>query len=85
MIVSPCISICKSDPLTGFCNGCGRSNEDKIKWKDKETNDEWKIKNLEEIQKRMNDWQLKNFKESYDFKIKNGISLEKKKKLDEQK
>ncbi len=85
MIVSPCISICKSDPLTGFCNGCGRSNEDKIKWKDKETSDEWKIKNLEEIQKRMNDWQLKNFKESYDFKIKNGISLEKKKKLDEQK
>ena len=85
MIISPCISICKSDPLTGFCNGCGRSNEDKIKWKDKETNDEWKIKNLEEIQKRMNDWQLKNFKESYDFKIKNGISLEKKKKLDEQK
>ena len=28
---------------------------------------------------------LKNFKESYEFKLKNGISLLKKKKLDEQK
>ena len=30
-------------------------------------------------------WVNKNFKESYEFKIKNGISLIKKKKLDEQK
>ena len=29
MIVSPCINICKTDPLTGFCYGCGRSNTDK--------------------------------------------------------
>ena len=29
MIVSPCISICKTDPVTGYCYGCGRSNEDK--------------------------------------------------------
>ncbi len=85
MIISPCISICKSDPVTGFCNGCARSNEEKIKWKDKETTDEWKAKNIEDIQSRMTDWQLKNFKESYDFKIKNGISIAKKKKLDEQK
>ena len=33
----------------------------------------------------MTNWQLKNFKESYEFKIKNCISLVKKKKLDEQK
>ena len=33
----------------------------------------------------MTSWQLKNFKESYDFKIKNGISLAKKKKLDAEK
>ncbi len=85
MIISPCISICKSDPVTGFCNGCARSNEEKIKWKNKETKDEWKTKNIEVIQSRMTDWQLKNFKESYDFKIKNGISIAKKKKLDEQK
>ena len=29
MIVSPCISICKTDPSTGYCYGCGRSNEKK--------------------------------------------------------
>ena len=29
MIVSPCISICKTDPVTGYCYGCGRSNEEK--------------------------------------------------------
>tara|TARA_B100000945_G_scaffold91248_1_gene71244 strand:+ start:302 stop:526 length:225 start_codon:yes stop_codon:yes gene_type:complete len=73
------------DPETGYCTGCARSSEEKIKWKDKETSDEWKINNLNEIQKRMANWQLKNFKESYEFKIKNGISLVKKKKLDEQK
>ena len=33
----------------------------------------------------MNTSMLKNFKESYEFKLKNGISLIKKKKLDEQK
>ena len=31
----------------------------------------------------MTGWQLKSFKESYDFKIKNGISLVKKKRLEE--
>jgi len=29
MIISPCISICKTDPSTGYCYGCGRSNEEK--------------------------------------------------------
>ena len=29
MIVSPCISICKTDPSTGYCYGCGRNNEEK--------------------------------------------------------
>ena len=70
MIVSPCISICKTDPLTGFCYGCGRNNNDKIIWKDKNTTDEWKIENLKKIQKRLNGWQLESFKESYDNKEK---------------
>tara|TARA_Y100001970_G_C13877280_1_gene672064 strand:- start:475 stop:702 length:228 start_codon:yes stop_codon:yes gene_type:complete len=70
MIVSPCISICKTDPLTGFCYGCGRNNNDKIIWKDKNTTDEWKIENLKKIQKRLNGWQLESFKESYDNKVK---------------
>ena len=37
MIISPCISICKTDPITGYCYGCGRSNEDKKLWKDGKT------------------------------------------------
>ena len=44
MIISPCISICKTDPLTGFCYGCGRNNNDKKMWKDEKTNDDWKKK-----------------------------------------
>ena len=78
MIISPCISICKTDPVTGFCYGCGRSNEEKKIWKLEETNDEWKVNNLDEIRKRLNGWQLESFKESYEHKIKNGISLFKK-------
>ena len=73
------------DEDTGFCEGCARSSKEKILWKDKNTTDEWKTSNLIVIQKRMNTSMLKNFKESYEFKIKNGISLIKKKKLDEQK
>ena len=85
MIISPCISVCKTDEDTGFCEGCARSSKEKILWKDKNTTDEWKTTNLIVIQKRMNTSILKNFKESYEFKIKYGISLIKKKKLDEQK
>ncbi len=81
MIISPCISICKTDPLTGYCYGCGRNNEDKKKWKDNNTSKEWKINNLKEIQSRLNGWQLESFKESYKHKIENGISLIKKKEL----
>ena len=46
MTISPCISICRKDPETGYCSGCGRSNEDKVKWKDPNTTKEWKIENL---------------------------------------
>ena len=56
MIVSPCISICKTDPSTGYCYGCGRNNEEK----------------------RLTGWQLQSFRESYSYKIKNGMSLFKK-------
>ena len=73
------------DEDTGFCEGCARSSKEKILWKDKNTTDEWKTTNLIIIQKRMNTSMLNSFKESYEFKIKNGISLIKKKKLDEQK
>ena len=78
MIISPCISICKTDPKTGYCYGCGRNNEEKKIWKCEITTDEWKKKNLESIKSRLNGWQLESFEESYQYKIKNGISLFKK-------
>ena len=78
MIVNPCISICKTDPVTGFCYGCGRNNEDKKKWKSKNTTNEWKEKNLIEIQGRLKGWQLESFRESYKNKVESGISLFKK-------
>ena len=28
-IISPCISICKTDPVTGYCYGCARTNDEK--------------------------------------------------------
>ena len=78
MIISPCISICKTDPVTGFCYGCGRNNDDKKMWKIEETSDEWKKENLKIIQKRLNGWQLESFKESYNHKVNKGITLYKK-------
>ena len=77
-IISPCISICKTDPVTGYCYGCARTNDEKRNWKDENTPDEWKMNNLEEITSRMKGWQLETFKESYDHKKKQGISLYKK-------
>lgn len=78
MIVSPCISICKTDPKTGYCYGCGRSNVEKKNWKLENTTDDWKLSNLETIKKRLSGWQLESFNESYKHKINNGISLFKK-------
>ena len=51
MIISPCISICKTDPSTGYCYGCGRNNEEKKTWKLEDTTDDWKLDNLEELKK----------------------------------
>ena len=51
MIISPCISICKTDPQTGYCYGCGRSNEEKKLWKLENTSNQWKNDNLTDIQK----------------------------------
>ena len=83
MIISPCLSICKTDPVTGFCYGCSRTNEEKRIWKDEKTTEEWKKNNIEEITKRMSGWQLESFKESYNYKIKSGISLFKKNSIQE--
>ena len=74
-IISPCISVCKSDPITGFCYGCGRKNEEKVIWKNPKTSNKWKKTNLISLRKRLNEWQLEAFDKSYHFKIENGISL----------
>ena len=58
------------DPVSGYCYGCGRSNEEKRIWKEESTTDDWKYKNIEEIQTRLNGWQLESFKESYNNKKK---------------
>ena len=79
MIISPCISICKTDPLTGFCYGCGRTNEEKKIWKLENTTNEWKKNNIKVIKTRLNGWQLESFEQSYTYKVENGISLFKKK------
>jgi len=78
MIISPCISICKTDPQTGYCYGCGRNNEEKKMWKLDSTTNQWKQDNLINIQQRLNGWQPESFKDSYKHKIENGISLYKK-------
>ncbi len=81
MIISPCISICKTDPSTGYCYGCGRNNEEKQIWKAEDTSEDWKKNNLELIKKRLSGWQLESFNESYECKIKNGMSLFKKNQI----
>ena len=77
-IISPCISICKTDPRTGHCYGCARTNEEKKLWKDENTKLKWKEENLKIIVTRLKGWQLETFKESYNHKIDKGISLFKK-------
>ena len=81
-IISPCISICKTDPVTGYCYGCARTKEEKKLWQDDNIAIEWKIKNLDEITSRMKGWQLETFKESYNHKLRLGISLYKKSLLE---
>jgi predicted Fe-S protein YdhL (DUF1289 family) len=81
-VISPCISICRTDPVTGYCYGCARTNEEKISWKNEKTDNQWKQKNLQLIITRMQGWQLETFKESYEYKKNKGTSLFKKEQLE---
>ena len=81
-VISPCISICRTDPVTGYCYGCARTNEEKKLWKEESTKNQWKERNLELIITRMQGWQLETFKESYSHKKNKGISLFKKNQLE---
>ena len=80
--ISPCISICRTDPVTGYCYGCARTNEEKKLWKDENTKNQWKIENLKLITSRMQGWQRETFRESYDHKKNKGMSLFKKEQLE---
>tara|TARA_B100001123_G_scaffold121589_1_gene141509 strand:- start:578 stop:865 length:288 start_codon:yes stop_codon:yes gene_type:complete len=80
-VISPCISICKTDPRTGYCYGCARTEEEKIIWKEEKTSIQWKKGNIIELVQRMSGWQLETFKESYQCKIETGISIFKKNQL----
>ena len=82
-VVSPCISICKTDPVTGYCYGCARTNEEKRLWKDENTKKQWKEENLKLIITRLQGWQLETFEESYSHKKNKGISLFKKNQLED--
>ena len=66
-IISPCISVCKTDPLSGYCYGCGRTNDEKKIWKDENTTNEWKSNNLVQLKERLSSWQQKAFEKSYQF------------------
>tara|TARA_B100000029_G_scaffold353837_1_gene346534 strand:- start:275 stop:550 length:276 start_codon:yes stop_codon:yes gene_type:complete len=77
-IISPCISICRTDPRTGYCYGCARTEEEKLIWKNEKTEITWKKGNLNLIIQRMSGWQLETFRESYQHKINTGISIFKK-------
>ena len=70
--ISPCISICKSDPKTGFCYGCARTDEEKKIWKNPGTANSWKEENLIILKNRMGETQLKTFNQSYNEKIEFG-------------
>ena len=74
-IVSPCVSICKTDPRTGYCYGCARTNKEKKIWKDEKTSVAWKKDNINLLMERMTGWQLETFKQSYSSKMKTGLSL----------
>ena len=74
-ITSPCISICRTDPRTGFCYGCARTDEEKKIWKEENTLITWKKENLNLLMQRMSGWQLETFKESYSHKMRTGLSL----------
>ncbi len=84
-IISPCISICKTDPISGFCYGCGRTAEDKRMWADPNTTNSWKESNLFLTTSRLSGWQQDAWNKSYEHKKKTGISLIKEKALKQKK
>jgi len=80
-IISPCISVCISDPVSGYCYGCARTEEEKRLWKEIKTKDAWKEEQLSVLKARMSGFQLEAFSASYNHKKNSGTSLLKKARL----
>ncbi len=69
-IASPCVQVCKTDPISGYCYGCGRTNDEKAKWSNKSTSQDWKEDNLLQLKKRLSGWVLFAFEKNYENKTK---------------
>ena len=73
MIISPCISICKTDPITGYCYGCGRSEDDKKNWinekKDEKLEAEHLKKHLKSITDHIKTLSLKKYSQLLKMKV----------------
>ena len=80
-VITHSISICRTDPRSGHCYGYEWTDGYKRIWKDEKTNVIWKKENLQILIQRMSGWQLETFKESYNHKIRTGLSLFKKNQI----
>ena len=69
-ITTPCISVCKSDPMTDYCYGCGRTSEDKKMWSDPNTSNEWKQENLKILRNRLRASEARLSRISYEHLMK---------------
>ena len=75
MIISLSISICKANHQKSYYYGYGRNNAENKLWKLENTSNQQKNENLTDIQKGLNEWQSKNFKDSYKHKTENDMCL----------
>ena len=75
-ILSPCISICQYDE-SGTCFGCLRTLQERKKWKNLDTSNEWKEKNLKAIKIRMQPQHRKSWEDTYTKKIERVLKNEK--------
>lgn len=52
-IESPCIGVCSVNPVTGYCYGCSRTQQEMTEWWT--MSDTEKLKLIEELEKRNNE------------------------------
>ena len=49
-MISPCISICTNDPITGYCLGCFRTRREVVRWRHMTEKEQRAV--LEQLKKR---------------------------------